>query len=83
MSMYEAVKGDEGRYFVQALSPCWKPIICISEGSFSSKRQAEQAACKMIGLLPNAKYMERDEEKTGLQIYREELRRYKAQHGMK
>ena len=84
MAFYEPVKTDQG-YYIQALSPCWNPIICFGDGPYKRKDTAEKMACSFSGILPNFTYDEADGEPkaiNGLQLYRRELAKYKMQHNM-
>lgn len=83
MTFYESVKVDGG-YYIQSLSPCWKPIVVSGYGPYKRKDVADRVACNMSGILPNFNYLEGDSGSIkGMQLYKEELKKYKTQHNMK
>lgn len=68
MSTYEAIKVN-GRWYIQSLSICFKPITCFGQ-EYKSKAAAVNAACDMTGFVHNLPH-----EK---QAYIEHLAKYKS-----
>lgn len=68
MTTYEAINVN-GKWYVQSLSICFKPILCFGQ-EYKSKASAVNAACDMTGFvhtLPHEK-----------QAYIDHLANYKA-----
>lgn len=68
MTVYEAIKID-GSYYIQALSICFKPIVCFGY-KYETRKEAVDVACAFTGFAP----YKRHERKA----YRDYLKEYKA-----